>query len=129
MRATVNVHDVPCVSLASLNKTTADGYFIPSFISWLRGDRATFCNSCLFEVSCSMRARIFTFTYPSRFIRFFKLFLLSLSDRAIFFQHFLIATLITRTSQERFERYLIYFGESIEKKKLTSIKSKINMMN
>lgn len=33
VRATVNVHDVPCVSLASLNKTIADGYFIPSFIS------------------------------------------------------------------------------------------------
>lgn len=52
VRATVNVHDVPCVSLASLNKTIADGYFIPSFISQLRGDRATFCNSCLFKVSC-----------------------------------------------------------------------------
>lgn len=42
-------------------KPPLDGYFIPSFISWLRGDRATFCHSSgLFRVHVQ----------PGEFLRF-----------------------------------------------------------
>ena len=60
VRATVNEHDVPRMSLASLNKTTADGYFIRrALLAGLRGDRATFWYSGLFRVCVSIRPGVF----------------------------------------------------------------------